>query len=125
MPRDRSVLPFAGSPDNAIKTSVSLTQQNYSKKDSITTGRSLSNEELEYGEKEKKANLAPILLKEFREFDKNGSGFITKEEIRQTLQRRGSSEVGSSAQASTFLKYSDLDDDGMIDYDEFVQLMTS
>ena len=64
-----------------------------------------------------------LIRKEFEHFDKDNSGFISKEELIQVLQSRGIVQV-TSDQVNVLLKESDEDRNGKIDYEEFVLLMT-
>lgn len=53
----------------------------------------------------------------FSNFDKDGNGYITKKEIKQTL--KGYGLRGSSKEAKAMLKAADKDGDGKIDFEEF------
>ena len=63
------------------------------------------------------------IRKAFKEFDKNGDGYITKKEFR-TVMRRGQGMV-SDAQLDTMVKDAARDGDGKINYDEFVLVITN
>ena len=64
-----------------------------------------------------------LIRKEFEKFDKDNSGFISKEELMQVLEARGIKQV-TLAQVTELLKEIDIDGSGEIDYEEFVLLMT-
>ena len=61
--------------------------------------------------------------KEFQKFDKDGSGYITKEEIKEVYEERTGREV-TIAQVEEMLKGSDTNSDGKINYEEFAVTMT-
>ena len=61
--------------------------------------------------------------KQFMKFDKDGSGYITMEEIKLVFEERTGGAV-SIEQIEAVLKDSDKNDDGKINYDEFVVMMT-
>mmetsp|Transcript_19888 Transcript_19888/g.64727 ORF Transcript_19888/g.64727 Transcript_19888/m.64727 type:complete len:514 (-) Transcript_19888:65-1606(-) len=61
------------------------------------------------------------LVKAFEHFDKDSSGYITKDELAQVLSEFGN-EVTDLEQ---IIAEADQDNDGRINYDEFVALMTS
>ena len=63
------------------------------------------------------------LRKEFQRFDKDGSGFISEEELMQVVRGRTGIEL-SHHQITEMLQDSDPNDDGKIDYEEFVVFMT-
>ena len=63
------------------------------------------------------------IRKEFERFDKDQSGFISKEELMQVLEGRGIKHV-TIDQVNELLKEVDMDRSGEIDYEEFVILMT-
>ncbi|GLT91955.1 hypothetical protein SLE2022_098160 [Rubroshorea leprosula] len=60
------------------------------------------------------------LSKAFQYFDKDGSGFITRDELRQAMTRYG---MGDEATIDEILNDVDTDRDGRINYDEFVAMM--
>ena len=62
------------------------------------------------------------IRKEFEKFDKDNSGFVTEDEILQVMQARGAKITADDLKE--MLKKSDENDDGKIDYEEFVMLMT-
>ncbi|KAI9113326.1 hypothetical protein K1719_015851 [Acacia pycnantha] len=60
------------------------------------------------------------LFKAFQYFDKDNSGFITREELRQALSEYG---MGDEAAIDEVIDDVDTDKDGRINYEEFVALM--
>ena len=62
------------------------------------------------------------IRKEFLKFDLDNSGYITKEEMVEVMEARGVKI--SIDHISGMLQESDENDDGKIDYEEFVMLMT-
>uniref|UniRef100_A0A1W7RAW9 Calglandulin n=1 Tax=Hadrurus spadix TaxID=141984 RepID=A0A1W7RAW9_9SCOR len=63
-------------------------------------------------------------LKEaFRVFDKNGDGFISAMELRHVMTNLG--EKLTDEEVEDMIKEADLDGDGLVDYDEFVTILTS
>ncbi|KAJ0967883.1 hypothetical protein J5N97_024800 [Dioscorea zingiberensis] len=60
------------------------------------------------------------LYKAFQYFDKDGSGYITRDEIKQAMQEYG---MADDATIDEILDDVDTDKDGKIDYDEFVAMM--
>ncbi|PKA60140.1 Calcium-dependent protein kinase 33 [Apostasia shenzhenica] len=60
------------------------------------------------------------LYKAFQYFDIDGSGYITREELRQVMAQYG---MGDEATISGILDDVDTDKDGRINYDEFVAMM--
>ncbi|KAL9238129.1 hypothetical protein vseg_012599 [Gypsophila vaccaria] len=60
------------------------------------------------------------LYKTFQYFDKDNSGYITKEELRQAMEEYG---MGDEATIKEILDDVDTDQDGQINYEEFVAMM--
>ncbi|KAK6131315.1 hypothetical protein DH2020_034944 [Rehmannia glutinosa] len=60
------------------------------------------------------------LFKAFRYFDKDNSGYITRDELRQAMTQYG---MGDEATIDEVLDDVDTDKDGKINYDEFVDMM--
>ncbi|XP_078591012.1 uncharacterized protein LOC144870558 isoform X2 [Branchiostoma floridae x Branchiostoma japonicum] len=58
-------------------------------------------------------------LELFKFFDKDGSGFLTKEEIRQAMKELGSEQ--SDGELDVMMKEYDTDGDGKINYEEFAK----
>ena len=56
--------------------------------------------------------------KEFRAFDLNGDGKITREEIALALAQMG--DKRTMEEIDEYIKKADIDHDGMIDYTEFI-----
>ena len=61
--------------------------------------------------------------RQFKKFDKDGSGYITMEEIKQVFEERTGGSV-SIEQVESVLKDADKNSDGKINYDEFLVMMT-
>lgn len=59
------------------------------------------------------------LIKAFEHFDTDGSGTISRDELREALKKYGESEEN----ISTLLEEVDKDGDGQIDYEEFRLMM--
>ncbi|KAK2974883.1 hypothetical protein RJ640_020798 [Escallonia rubra] len=60
------------------------------------------------------------LYKAFQYFDKDGSGFITRDELKQAMTKHG---MGDEATIDEVINDVDTDKDGRIDYEEFVAMM--
>ncbi|KAH7690048.1 Non-specific serine/threonine protein kinase protein [Dioscorea alata] len=60
------------------------------------------------------------LYKAFQFFDKDGSGYITRDEIKQAMQEYG---MGDDATIDEIIDDVDTDKDGRIDFEEFVAMM--
>ncbi|KAH6799893.1 calcium-dependent protein kinase 29 [Perilla frutescens var. hirtella] len=60
------------------------------------------------------------LRKAFQYFDKDSSGFITRDELRQAMTEYG---MGDDATIDEVLDDVDTDKDGKINYEEFVEMM--
>jgi Ca2+-binding EF-hand superfamily protein len=56
--------------------------------------------------------------KEFRAFDLNGDGKITREELALALAQMG--DKRTMAEIDEYVRKADLNHDGMIDYTEFI-----
>lgn len=61
------------------------------------------------------------LLQVFKIFDKDNNGLITKEELRLGLKQLG--ENMSEKDVAELVEAADLDGDGNISFEEFVELM--
>ena len=61
--------------------------------------------------------------KEFERFDKDGTGFITKEELMAVIQARAAVTI-SAEQIDKMMLDSDGNNEGLINYEEFVLIMT-
>ncbi|XP_022975823.1 calcium-dependent protein kinase 29 [Cucurbita maxima] len=57
----------------------------------------------------------------FRFFDRDGSGFITRDELRQAMTQYG---MGDEDTIDEIINDVDIDGDGKINYDEFVNMIT-
>ncbi|XVF27867.1 hypothetical protein REPUB_Repub14bG0146200 [Reevesia pubescens] len=62
------------------------------------------------------------LYKAFQYFDKDNSGFITKDELESAMKEYG---MGDEASISEVISEVDTDNDGRIDYEEFCAMMRS
>lgn len=60
------------------------------------------------------------LFKAFQHFDKDGSGFITRDELRHAMTKYG---MGDEATIDEVINDVDIDKDGRINYEEFVTMM--
>lgn len=61
------------------------------------------------------------LLAAFRVFDKDGNGYITRDELKVAMDLIG--ESVTEAQLDEMLKATDIDHDGKINYEEFVKIL--
>ncbi|XP_076309463.1 calcium-binding protein E63-1-like isoform X2 [Tachypleus tridentatus] len=61
------------------------------------------------------------LLAAFRVFDKDRNGFITRDELRVAMEMIG--EPLSDLELDELLKATDVDNDGRINYEEFVRIL--
>ena len=59
----------------------------------------------------------------FKIFDKDGNGYIDLREMKTVITRMG--EPLSDAEADDMFRAADLNGDGKLDYDEFVQMILS
>lgn len=57
----------------------------------------------------------------FRVFDKNGDGFISAAELRHVMTRLG--EKLTEDEVDEMIRGADLDNDGQIDWNEFIRMM--
>ena len=55
-------------------------------------------------------------------FDKNGDGYISRPELKEALDKLG--EDFSDEEIDHMIKEADMDNDGEINYQEFVKVMT-
>ncbi|XP_021357513.1 calmodulin-beta-like isoform X3 [Mizuhopecten yessoensis] len=62
------------------------------------------------------------LREAFRVFDKDGNGFISAAELRHVMTNLG--EKLTDEEVDEMIKEADLDGDGMVNYEEFVTMMT-
>lgn len=63
------------------------------------------------------------LRQAFKTFDRDGNGLITAAELRHVMTNLG--EKLTDEECDEMIKEADLDGDGMVNYDEFVRMMTS
>ncbi|XP_032598354.1 calcium-binding protein E63-1 isoform X6 [Drosophila grimshawi] len=61
------------------------------------------------------------LIAAFRVFDRDGNGFITRDELQTAMEMIG--EPLNEAQLEQLLVIADLDQDGRINYEEFTRLL--
>lgn len=61
------------------------------------------------------------LLAAFRVFDKDANGFITRDELKMAMEMIG--EPVSEAQLDSMIRATDTDNDGRINYEEFVTIL--
>lgn len=61
------------------------------------------------------------LLAAFRVFDKDGNGYITRDELKMAMDLIG--ESMTEIQLDEMLKATDIDHDGKINYEEFVKIL--
>ncbi|XP_070538755.1 calmodulin-like [Ptychodera flava] len=59
----------------------------------------------------------------FRAFDKDGDGFIGAQELRNVMANLG--EKMTEEEIEEMIREADTDGNGQVDYEEFVQMMTS
>ncbi|XP_069114939.1 calmodulin-like [Argopecten irradians] len=59
----------------------------------------------------------------FRAFDKDGNGFISKDELRHVMTNLG--ERLTEEQADEMIREADIDGDGQVNYEEFLSMMMS
>ena len=64
------------------------------------------------------------MVRAFKKFDKDGSNFLDRDEIKEFLCKRGVEEV-SECDVDYVLTCADMNGDGRIDIDEFSKLLTS
>lgn len=57
----------------------------------------------------------------FKVFDKDGNGYIEPAELKQVMQSLG--ETLTDADIEDMMKEADTDNDGRVNYDEFVNMM--
>ncbi|XP_015061184.1 calcium-dependent protein kinase 2-like isoform X1 [Solanum pennellii] len=62
------------------------------------------------------------LYKAFQYFDKDGSGFITRDELETSMEEHG---IGDPASIREIISEVDADNDGRINYEEFCTMVTS
>merc|ERR1712007_259423 len=61
------------------------------------------------------------LIEAFKVFDRDGNGFISAAELRYSMTNLG--EKLSDIEVDEMIREADLDNDGQINYDEFVKMM--
>ena len=64
-----------------------------------------------------------LIRKEFQKFDVDNSGYITVDELMQVVSDRTGHRL-SDQETEHLFQDADLNDDGKIDYEEFVVFMT-
>ena len=63
------------------------------------------------------------LLEAFQTFDKDGSGKVSAEELKQIIKNVG--EEISDDELAEMIKEADKDGDGQVDYEEFIKMMSN
>jgi calmodulin len=71
----------------------------------------------------KETEMDDELIEAFKVFDYNGNGYITVQELRNVMLTLG--EYLTSDEVDELVKEADLDNDGQINYEEFIKLMMS
>ncbi|XP_042907140.1 calcium-binding protein E63-1-like isoform X1 [Parasteatoda tepidariorum] len=66
-------------------------------------------------------DLMEDLMAAFRVFDKDGNGFITRDELKMAMEIIG--ETMTESQLDEMLHATDIDQDGRINYEEFVKIL--
>jgi len=74
-------------------------------------------------DKKKETERVKKIRAAFRVFDKDGNGFISPAELRQVLIDHG--EKATDEKVDRWIQEADIDQDGLVSYEEFVTLMTS
>lgn len=73
--------------------------------------------------KMKDTDSAQEIKEAFRVFDKEGKGFISAAELRNVMTNLG--EKLTDEEVDEMIRDADIDGDGQINYEEFVQMMTT
>ena len=63
------------------------------------------------------------LTQQFEELDKDKSGYITKDELRQAVNETNSQGILSVSEIDDFIEAADADDDGKISLEEWIDAM--
>merc|ERR1719498_815437 len=63
------------------------------------------------------------LIEAFKVFDRDGNGFISAAELRHVMTNLG--EKLTDEEVDEMIREADVDDDGQINYEEFVKMMMS
>lgn len=71
----------------------------------------------------KEAEMDDELIEAFKVFDTNGNGYITVHELRNVMITLG--EFLTPDEVDELVKEADLDNDGQINYEEFIKIMMS
>jgi calmodulin len=69
----------------------------------------------------KETDIEEEVINAFRVFDKDGSGLIGSNELRQVMTTLG--DVLTDEEADEMIREADVDGDGYINYEEFVRMM--
>ncbi|XP_042908967.1 calcium-binding protein E63-1 isoform X2 [Parasteatoda tepidariorum] len=108
------------------KLGISLTDEMIAKliEEASKTGQRLLNEEEFFSwmsHHDVKEDAMADLMAAFKVFDKDGNGYISKDELKTAMDTIG--EPMSEGQLDIMIKETDTDNDGKINYEEFVQMM--
>ena len=63
------------------------------------------------------------ILDVFKSFDKDGNGYVSASELRSIMMSLG--EILTDVEVDEMIREADTNGDGQIDYDEFIQMMSS
>ena len=69
----------------------------------------------------KETNSEDQIPETFRVFDKDGDGFLSADELKQVMGNNG--EKLTDDEVEELIKEADIDNDGQINYEEFVTLL--
>ena len=73
--------------------------------------------------KKKDTNSEEEIREAFRVFDKDGNGYISAPELRHVMTNLG--EKLTDGEVEEMIREADIDGDGEVNYEEFVQMMTA
>ncbi|XP_048258895.1 calmodulin-like [Haliotis rufescens] len=69
------------------------------------------------------AKFSKEIITDFKKYDLNGDGFISPNELREVIRVRG--ERLSNAEVDAMMQTVDLNQDGKVNYEEFVKVMVA